>query len=155
MDNRIVAIEEYWPPVVKNLAEFQQIAVAENPEFNKLYECVRRILQESYVKDASNYGVERWERILGIVPNPTDTLDARKTRILTYLNLKLPYTWRVLENMILAFMGENNFTMKYINDSSLLEVLIRTKDASQHETILTLLQHVVPLNVVIKLGYLE
>ena len=155
MDNRVVAIEEYWPPVIKNLVEFQQIAAAENPEFNKLYGCVRRILKESYVKDASNYGVERWEKILGIVPNLTDTLDARKIRILTYLNLKLPYTWRILENMILAFVGENNFTMKYINDSSLLEVLIRTDDDSQHETILTLLQNVVPLNVVIKLGRLE
>ena len=155
MDNRNVAIEEYWPPVVGKSAEFKQIAVAENPEFNTLFECIRRILNEAYVKDASLYGVERWEKILGIVPNLEDSLDTRKTRVLTFLNLKLPYSWRVLENMIVAFVGGNNFKMSYINDKSELTVLIKPDFKDQYETILTLLKNVVPLNVVIRLGYME
>ena len=38
MYNRIVAIENYWAAVIGKTDEFQQIAIAENPEFNKLTE---------------------------------------------------------------------------------------------------------------------
>ena len=155
MDNRIVAIEDYWPPVVRDTAEFKQIATAENPEFNKLSDCIDRIMKDAFVKDSTEYGVERWERMLNIYPEVTDTLNDRKTRILTYLNIRLPYSWRVLKNMITSFVGENNFTMKYINDISKLIIRVNVETETQFNTILTLLNNVVPQNVIIDLDYLN
>lgn len=152
MDNRIVAIENYWAAVVRGAAEFQQIAAAENPEFNKLSECIRRIMQDSFINDATEYGVSRWEKMLEIYPGATDSLDDRKIRVLTYLNIRLPYSWRVLKQMISSFVGENNFTMNYINDISKLIIRIRVETESQFDAVLTLLNRVVPQNIVIDLG---
>lgn len=155
MDNRIVAIENYWAAVVGKTKEFEQIATAENPEFNKLSECIRRILQDSFVNDATEYGVSRWESMLKLAPNPDDTLEDRKIRVLTYLNIRLPYTWRTLQQMIASFVGENNFTMKFYNDISKLEVRVTPQSESTLDTIVTMLNSVVPQNVVIDLGELK
>lgn len=155
MDNRIVAIENYWAAVIRDSAEFKQIASAENPEFNKLNECIRRMLEDTFIKDATEYGVSRWETILKIVPDVNDTLEDRKIRILTQLNIRLPYTWRMLKQMITSFVGENNFTMKYFNDISKLDIRINVTSESQYNTVLTLLNNVVPQNIVVDLGYME
>lgn len=155
MDNRIIAIENYWAAVVRDTGEFQQIAAAVNPEFNRLSECIKRIMQEAFINDASEYGVSRWESILKLSPNADDTLEDRKIKILTYLNIRLPYTMRVLKEMITAFVGENNFTLKFINDNRKLIVRIKVNNQSQYDTILNLLNNVIPMDVVIDLGYLE
>ena len=155
MDNRIVAIENYWAAVVRDSAEFQQIAAAENPEFNKLNECIRRMLEDTFINDATEYGVSRWEKMLKIVPDVNDTLEDRKIKILTQLNIRLPYTWRMLKQMITSFVGENNFTMKYFNDISKLDIRINVTSDSQYNTVLTLLNNVVPQNIVVDLGYME
>lgn len=155
MDNRIVAIENYWAAVIRDSAEFKQIASAENPEFNKLNECIRRMLEDTFIKDATEYGVSRWETILKIVPDVNDTLEDRKIRILTQLNIRLPYTWRMLKQIITSFVGENNFTMKYFNDISKLDIRINVTSESQYNTVLTLLNNVVPQNIVVDLGYME
>ena len=155
MDNRIVAIENYWAAVVRNSGEFQQIANAENPEFNNLTGCIQRCLQDSFIHEATDYGVSRWENMLGIVPSVDETLEERKIRVLSYLNIRLPYTWRVLKQMISSFVGENNFTMNYINDISELKIRIKVESEGSYNTVLNLLKNVVPQNVVINLGYLE
>lgn len=155
MESRIVAIENYWADVIGKTDEFKQIAIAINPEFNYLGECIRRILQDAFINDATDYGVKRWEKMLNIVPEKTDTLEDRKIRILTQLNIRLPYTWRVLEQMISSFVGEGNYTMKYINDYSKLIIRLKITSESQYGTVLGLLNNVVPQNIVIDLGYME
>lgn len=155
MYSRVVAIENYWASVVGKTDEFKQIAVAENPEFNKLTECLQKCLQDSFINDATEYGVSRWESMLGIVPSPSDTLKERKVRVMTYLNIRLPYTWRVLKQMLTSFVGENNFTMKYINDISKLIIRIKVDTEGTYYTVSDLLNNVVPQNVYIDLGYLE
>ena len=152
MDSRIIAIENYWAAVVRETDEFQQVAIAENPEFNKLGECIKRVLQDSFIHDATEYGVGRWEKMLNIVPELTDTLEDRKIRVLTQLNVRLPYTWRVLKQMISSFVGEGNYEMNYINDYSKLIIKIKVDSDSQYYTVLNLLKNVVPENVIIDLG---
>lgn len=152
MDSRIIAIENYWAAVVRDTDEFQQIAISENPEFNKLGECIRRVLQDSFIHDATEYGVGRWEKMLNIIPELTDTLEDRKIRVLTQLNVRLPYTWRVLQQMIASFVGDGNYEMSYINDHSKLIIKIKVDSDSQYNTVLNLLKNVVPENVVIDLG---
>ena len=98
MSYRVVDIKEYWSPVVGESLEFIAIADAENPEFNYLWEKIYGLVDEYFVKSATEYGVRRMEKILNIVPLVTETLDQRKTKIIWKLNLKIPYTMRFLKN---------------------------------------------------------
>ena len=145
---REVTIEEYWPLIVKNTAEFQQIAVAENPEFNKLAECIYRVLGDGFIADATEYGVERWEKMLGITPAEGSSLDDRKAAILTQLSVKIPYTWRVLKQMLVPILGgEDKFTMEHFNDTAQLIVHTDRLNDAMLATVNDLLERVLPENL--------
>lgn len=154
MNKRTIDISNYWITIIKDTAQFGQIAVAENPEFNRLSECIFQALEDSFIHSASEYGVKRWEKMLQIAPSAGETLEERKARILTYLNLKLPYTWRVLKQLIEGIVGAGNYELTFDNDTQTLKldfggsVTLATIDSVKD-----LLGRVVPENLVIDLWY--
>lgn len=155
MDTREINIETYWCAVVRQAAEFHQISVAENPEFKSLFECILQVLGEGFIEDATEYGIERWESMLGIVPQLNDTLEDRKVKILTYLTLRQPYTWRVLQQMITAVVGEGNFKMSIDNETQTLHLNCFMLSSALAEMVKELLSRVVPMNLVINFEYYQ
>lgn len=149
MEIREVKIEEYWPLIVKNTEEFGQIAVAENPEFNQLAECIYRVLKDGFIHDATEYGVSRWENMLGLAVTADMTLDDRKAAILTYLSIKLPYTWRVLKRMLTGLLGEDNFEMSIDNDTQTVTIALALAVDHMRGKIDELCARVIPQNLVI------
>lgn len=138
---------QYWTSVVKGIGEFQQIAVAENPEFNEMAACLTRLLNDSFVKDATEYGVKRWESILNIIPNPGETLDDRKVKILGLLNMTLPYTYKMLDGVVASILDD--YTM-YIRGYTLtLETVF--KSDNEYRDINSLFEQVVPKNLMINI----
>lgn len=150
---REIDILNYLPPVVRDTAEFQQIAEAENPEFNNFLSCIYQALQDSFVQDASEYGVKRWEAILSITPAEGATLDERKAAILAYLSVKLPYTWRVLERMLIGILGDK-FVMYLNNDMQELNITFSTPvSETPIDVVQQLMERVLPRNLTLKYDY--
>lgn len=142
-------MDKYWTSVVKGIGEFQQIAVAENPEINELTGCLTRLLNDSFVKDATEYGVKRWESILNIIPSPNDTLDDRKVKILSLLNMTLPYTYKMLDGVVESILGAGNYEM-YIREYTLtLETNFRSDN--EYRDVQNLFEQVVPKNLIINI----
>ena len=151
MENkRIVDINIYWAEIIRDTAQFGQIAVAENPEFNRLSECIFRALEDSFIHSATEYGVKRWENMLQIAPSAGETLDERKARILTYLNLKLPYTWRMLKQLIEGIVGAGKVALDLINDETKLVVHTDRISDEKAQVVTDLIERVVPENLVIE-----
>lgn len=125
MSSRVVDIKEYWSPVIAETLEFKAIADAENPEFNYLWEKIYGLVDEFFVRTATEYGVSRMEKILNITPLKTDTLNQRKEKILWKLNLKLPYTMRFLKNILATMVGEENRQVEHDNDTQTLRIKIK------------------------------
>ena len=148
MNDRTIDIRNYWSKVVRDTAEFQQIANAINPELNKLLECIKRALQDSFINDATEYGVQRWESILKIEPLETDTLDDRKVRILTYLTTQVPYSTRVVKRMIASFVGEDNYDFQFCNEKDELWLGLTVTNEQVIEEIKNLLSNVLPMHIV-------
>ena len=146
MDNDI---QKYWTAVVRSVGEFQQIAVAENPEFNDLSACLTRLLNDSFVKDATEYGVKRWESILNIIPNPNETLEDRKIKILSLLNMTLPYTYKMLDGVVESILGEGNYNM-YIKEYT-LTLETNFKSDNEYRDIQNLFEQVMPKNLIVNI----
>ena len=77
-----MVLKEYWPRCLQELIEFQQIANAEQPEFEKVVSDVKSAADDFFLVSLSEYGCERWEKILGLSVEPGDTLQDRRDRIL-------------------------------------------------------------------------
>ena len=151
--DRTVDIVKYLPPVLKEVDVFQQIAKAQNPEFNLLQERIVRTFSERFIQSATEYGIKRWESLLLIPSTDELTLQQRKERVLTYLNIKLPYTWRMLENMLNAYLGEGNFVLKYNVEQTKLSLTLNWLSSHARSDIESLFHKVFPVNIVLDIRY--
>lgn len=150
MSSRVVDIKKYWSPVVSETLEFKLIADAENPEFNYLWEKIYGLVDEYFVKTATEYGVSRMEKILSITPLVTDTLQQRKDKIIWKLNLRLPYTMRFLKKLLTSLVGEENRTIDHDNDTNTL--IIRVKEGLTDMVQLRKeLERIIPQNLILDL----
>lgn len=55
-----MVLKEYWPRYLQELIEFQQIANAEQPEFEKAVSDVKSAADDFFLVSLSEYGCERW-----------------------------------------------------------------------------------------------
>ena len=152
--SRDVILEIYWPPVVSEIRDFQQIAIGENPEFRLCWEAVGRFIQDCFVYTATEWAIERWERIFNLETYPTDTLDQRRARILMSVTRQLPYTMRALRLMLQSLLGDGNFKATVDPIRSELNVLVNVRAAHQMDDVREILDAVVPANLGIKVAHL-
>lgn len=150
--HRVVDISKYWIQIIRDTNEFKQIAAAENPEFNGLLDAIYNALKDGFIHEATGYGVGRWEKLLGLIVKDGMTLEDRKTQILTHLSVKLPYTWRVLKQMITTCVGEDNYTMFIDNDTQTLHISLMSNVVSKTDEIKQLFKRVLPMNLVVEHG---
>lgn len=149
---RSIDLIEHVPFFMKEVQEFKQIVKTENPEFDLLQDVSIDMMNNQFIKDSTEYGVERWEKILGILPNKDDTLEDRKQAILTMINAHVPYTIRTLKQTLAMICGENNFTVNYNNEKFLLEIEIFELQDSKLRILLELLKEIMPANLVVNVS---
>ncbi|MCQ2581867.1 MAG: YmfQ family protein [Alphaproteobacteria bacterium] len=145
---RIVNVNNYLPPVVKDAREFKRIADAENPEFNIQWENIDVLWANQYVMESTIEGVERWEKIINIIPRANDTLQDRKIRILSYINRTLPFTMKVLLNYLESACGSGNYSA--ILDPIAYTLKIHTVGLSAYamEDVMETFDIMIPANII-------
>lgn len=152
---RQVDLAVYVPPVIQSIQEFIQIFKAENVQINEVLKQVESVTNDQYIYNATDYGISRWEKIIGIRPRSGDSLEDRRFTVLSKLNAKLPYTYRTLEQRLIALVGEDGFTMRYVNATYTLYVRVALSQQKQYEAILNVLNETVPANIIIDYGLLD
>lgn len=156
MANREIDIRQYWANVIRNVEEFDQIANAENPEFKSVREYLTFCVQNGFVVDATEYGVARWEKILGLIPTENATLNERKTEILYYLNVQLPYTFKMVKEFLNTTLGEENvFQCELFNNIYTWKIKISTSSLNSYVNVLKYLEKVSPMNIIIDITRVE
>ena len=142
------------PPVLRPVREYQAIMATEQTECEVLYAAQRDTLNNLFPQTSGDYGLGRWERMLNITPQGTDTLDDRRFRVLSRLSEQLPYTITALRRQLSALCGPDGYTAQ-VNPSAYLltvRVALTAKKAFAHVN--ALLRRVAPANLVIDLSLL-
>ena len=105
---------KYLPYVVRDYPEFQGITGSEQPEFERAWGSADDLLNNQFIYTAGSMGLSRWEKILGITPKGTDTLEDRRFRIMTRINEELPYTVPQLRNILETLCGAGNYSAEVV-----------------------------------------
>lgn len=145
---------EYLPYIVRDYAEFQGLTAAEQPEFEHVWSRTDELLDNQFIITAGNVGLSRWEKLLGIIPKATDNLEERRFRVLARLNEELPYTITQLRNILQTLCGEDNFTAEIEEETYELIVKIGLAAKNNFNDVATLLERVIPVNLVVNLSQL-
>lgn len=152
---REVNIAGYLPNIIREVKEFKEIINTENPEINLLWKNVQKVFDDQFVETATENGVKRWEKILKITPKASHTLADRKFVILTRLNEQLPYTTRILQQLLEQLCGQDGYVLSINHDLYELKILVELKSKNMVEAIGDLTKKVVPANmdISIKIRY--
>lgn len=142
-------VQEYWPPILQEIKEFQEIAKAENPELEKVWQEVDNLIDDQFIETATERGIARRERILGIATFADDDLETRRFRIYARWNDKLPYTYRVLENKLIQLCGEDGYLMNLNVDAYSLEIRVELIRKRMLDEVALLAKLMVPANILL------
>lgn len=142
-------LKEYWPRCLQELVEFQQIANAEQPEFENALDDVRTAADDFFLSTLSEYGCQRWEAIMGLSAAAGDTLEARRERILIKYLDQLPYTYRSLLKYLKTV--SDDFTVTLNNQAYDLFIRIRLEGYSQRDALAATLGQMIPANLVLRM----
>lgn len=142
---------KYLPYVVRDYPEFQGITGSEQPEFERAWASADDLLNNQFISTAGSMGLSRWEKILGITPKGTDTLEDRRFRIMTRINEELPYTVPQLRNILETLCGAGNYSAEVVEDTYQLIVKIGLAAKNNFSDVEALLDRVVPQNMIVNL----
>ena len=111
------------PPWYREVLDYQQICQTEQERFETLAGEVAAVADNLFFQTMDTTAVSQWEQIFGITPNPNETLEFRRARLLNRISTRPPYTLRFLSQKLDALIGpgEWNVSVDYPNYTLYIE----------------------------------
>lgn len=146
-------INSYLPKVLQDIIEFQIVNSDLDVELGLLENYIKGINTETIVQTANIYGIEKWEKILGIIPDDTDSLETRRFRINNILTSKLPYTVRWLQKKLSEITGSTTgWTLNISNNDYTITIILSGLDTDLMLEVEKQLRNAIPANMVLEIG---
>ena len=143
-------VERYYPDVVAPAKELKQLAAAENPEFQILWDQAWEWMKNTFVYDFSENGLQRWEKMLGITPELGESFEDRRTDVLLRLNNSVIYTERSLKKIYDSVYGINSVIPDVRYKDYILALNLYGDAVWQPVKIKTYTRAIIPANLIIK-----
>lgn len=141
---------EYLPNVLRNVREYQALMNGEDPEIGLLWKGIKAALDDQFVTTATENGVKRWEKILRIVPRANSTLEERKFTILARLMEHLPYTIRMLENILTELCGPDGFKIHLDANAYSLQLSVEEEQMHLIHRLIKMMRSIIPANMILE-----
>lgn len=138
---------EYLPPFIQKYREIKAIMDAEQVILVKTWEDAEALFANQFIQTATEDGIARYEKILGIIPKGTHTLDERRFNVLARMNEQLPYTLESLHNMLSSLCGDDGYTLSLDSNAYALSVKLALSNESNIQAVMELLNKIVPANI--------
>ncbi len=151
-DKKKLSVLDWADDVIKDYIEFEEIAAAEDPQFERIYDLIAKWNNNFFPKSADRDGIALFEQLLDITPRPNEDLEIRRYRVIAKLNAKLPYTEIQLRRILGGILGYDGFTLT-VKDL-VLTISLAERNNNKLQIILELLKEIVPMNILIILHQL-
>lgn len=146
MDRKLA---DYLTPYIRQYKEFIALTNTEQMELERLEQHMTSILQNAYIQTADEIGLKRYESIIGIIPEESDTLEDRRFRILTRWTEQLPYTYRVLEQRLSQLCGKNGFILEIEHQKYQINIKIQLYSKNRLEEVKETVKRMIPANMLL------
>lgn len=145
---REIDLASYLPPFMQAYKEIIAALNTEDDEFTLVWNAKDQVLSNRFISTADEYGISRYEKMLGIYPSEEDTLESRRSRVQSKWFNTIPYTLRVLIQKLKILCGDTNFTLIHnFNEGYTLTLLTDLEMFGQVEALEDILQTILPLNI--------
>lgn len=135
---------DYLPDALRPYRELRAMAAGWQVLFDGLWRAADQALDDQFVTTAGEYGLSRWESMLGIRVKGTESLDKRRARVLSRLLEQLPFTMRGLLVQLETLCGGDGFTVELREGNNVLYVRCPLALKQYREDARGLLERIVP-----------
>lgn len=143
-------VDYYLPPFMQNYKEPVATLNAEQPEFTIVWKAVDRVLYNRFIATADEYGISRYERMLGIYPSDEDTLESRRSRVSSKWFNMIPYTMKVFLQKLIVLCSDTDFTVrKDFTEGYTLTLITDLELFGQVEELENIINQMMPANIVV------
>ncbi|HUM41494.1 MAG TPA: DUF2313 domain-containing protein [Fervidobacterium sp.] len=139
----------YIPQIYKGFTEMEALIAVEDNILDKAENEKKNLEDNQYVLTANEYGIEQYEDMLDIIPNPAvETLQFRRDRIINRLSMTPPFTFRFLKKKLDEIIGVGKW--KAYIDFSTYTLYVESSANNQiwFEEILITMTNLKPANIV-------
>lgn len=149
---REVDLATYLPEFMQAYKEPVAALEAESPEFNIVWSATNRVLYNRFIATADEYGISRFEKIMGLYPESTDTLEIRRTRIMARWFTTTPYTIRMLISRVSTVLNyDQKFFVALVKDAYELILAVSSTEDIPVDELKYILSEMVPVNMLYKI----
>lgn len=141
-------LQDYLPPILLKTYEFPLLCETEQPEIDRLHDAADAVLDAQFISTAGETAIARYEKIFGVVPQDTDTLDERRFKVLTRINTQLPFSVRRLRQQLATLCGEDGYKLEVGGGKYTLTVKVALTAKRNQQAVEELLADIVPANMV-------
>lgn len=112
-----------------DVKDIQAILDAVETELNTVEYLQKKVRTDAFIKTATIDRIKDYERILGIVNESNDNIEARRAFILSIFTNELPFTLPKLKEGLNTIAGFNNWTIEVIPEEykMVIEIVENTK----------------------------
>lgn len=139
----------YVPRIYSGFTEMESLISSEDSILDNAEAAKKNLENNQFVLTASEYGIEQYENMLGIIPNPaTETLQFRRDRIINRVSMTPPFTFRFLKKKLDEIIGVGKW--KAYIDFSTYTLYVESSANNQiwFEEIIITMSNLKPANIV-------
>jgi|GEM_PF-1962624 len=134
------------PTIMKKYDEIIKITDSQNPEFDFVWAIAEWMRRQLYIITAEEYGLRRYERLLGITPMDGESFLSRRNHVLVRWNQTSPYTFRFLIGL-LEVLTDGNFEVIPNFHFYEMEIRVFTLDFGIVSDLAFILKNIIPANI--------
>lgn len=149
---REVDLISYLPPFMQKFKEIAAAFKAEDAEFKKAWEAVNSSFLDLCLLTATEFGIARREKMLGIQPKELESLDGRRFTVLSKSNVQTPFTRIMMYKQLETLCGKGNYSIEIDYEAYTVNVLVGLVAKNSFDDVADLLERFIPANMVINLG---
>lgn len=136
------------PPWYRDVAEYQQICNAEAQQLQTAALVTQGIAGNFYFQTMNLAGVQMWEQIFNITPNPaTETLAFRRARVLNRISMRPPYTLGFLYQKLDELVGPGLWSVEVDYANYALTIEAGAEDQSYWQELAYTVNHIKPAHI--------
>ena len=102
---------------------------SESLEFDFVAKRILKIYADRFILQASEYGIGRYEKILGIEPGKNESLEDRRKRVYLLWNKKIRWTHRTFLKWLDVYLGKDNYKLSLDYDKYGIEIDVTIKES--------------------------
>lgn len=146
-NNRDIALKTYLPPVLDGVVEMQAVMDAETPQVSAIWDACEDCMNDQFISEATESGIARREKMLGITPFSSDTLEDRRFRLFARYGEAVPYTRRSLAALLESLCGHDGYILTITTSAFNVEVKVALEVKKQRDAVSETLERVLPYNM--------